>query len=178
MQQEHSLALLEMASKFAARKHDVRQYLWDVLVKNVGKDTHIVGCDGHRLVKITIDDFIAVLPERICIQSVKNAVKINDSIVLAAASPDRAAKAYPDYDKLIPEISKRTIIEATMPDVNPIYLAESMAALAKVFKKFSNLYGTEKRVSFLGLNEERGLHLCANINKDIKIEIIIMPMRK
>ena len=57
MQDLEVIHLLDHASQFVADKKDHRQYLWDVLVKQVETDTHIVAANGHILIKITLPGY-------------------------------------------------------------------------------------------------------------------------
>jgi len=165
------IAALECASKFVADKADCRHYLHHVLIKNVDRDCHIVASDGHRLVQITLHDHHQVNAGLYQINSVKDAVKVNNDWLLRLA--DSSVGTYPDYTRLIPTDSGAF----DMPvGINASYVAEAMTAYTRLYKKIAG-------DKYCGIKQVRADSEGANVwrhdfkQTPISVDIVIMPMR-
>ena len=165
------LVLLECASAFAAGKNEPRHYLKAVLIRNVDTDCHIVAADGHKLAKIVIKDYQTDLPERLIVQSIKDAIKVKNFCML---SEDKESKdsQYPDYTRLMPAESETC---EGLPVINASYLADMSAAYVRVLKK---LYGCKfAGLKLKAINKDKGNLFGNDIAANVSIDFVIMPMR-
>jgi hypothetical protein len=167
------LALLELALPFAG-VDDLRRYLNAVLIRNVGTDCHIVAANGHILAKIVIRDFNHSLGyERVTTQSIKDAVKVKNVVMLQECSETKDQN-YPEYNRLIPEPMDKP---DSLPAFNCLYLSIMGTAYSKAFNK---LWG--KRDKFAGLqmktaSQHNGNLFEAEMAANITAQFVIMPMR-
>lgn len=164
------LAALELAASFTATKKDLRYYLQDVLVKNVGGDCHVVATDGHKLVKITLRGYNSTLPERIDVISIKKAASFKD---MSLALESTLGGNYPEYERLFPAFETTV----TLPHINLQYLAESCTALVKFNRR---LHGSKFcALDFTQLSETgSNVFTYKSSDEELSIQFIIMPIRK
>lgn len=166
------LTLLELASVFVSDKTDCRSYLHDI----VYKDNQIIAANGHMLVKIVlkenhIDNEPILLPERLLIKSVKDAVKVKN-ISLLTENIDNKDTVYPDIKRLIPDTFT---MGSDIVGMNIGYLATAMTALNKACKKIQS--GKYHGMKIVQTNKDNGNFFTCNIGDEIEITICIMPMR-
>lgn len=168
------LQLMHYATAFAAGKDEVRTYLQNVLVRNVGGTCHIVAADGHRMTKIEIPDYIAPIAfELVTSDSIKNATKIKD-YTLSILADGSSSGTYPDYQRLLPT-DNPPVDCYDMPAFNAVYLEEAMAALGRLFKQIT---GDKYNSVILERLDLKGANVFRSMLREITVKIVIMPIRK
>jgi DNA polymerase III sliding clamp (beta) subunit (PCNA family) len=164
------LTLLELAKNFAG-KDDVRHYLNDVLIRNVGTTCHIVACDGHQLCKIVVEDYQTKLPERLSVDSITKAAKVNEFSLLVASdiNPD---VLYPEYDRLINVYTKD---EKSFPMINAVFLNNLSSAVIRATRKICKAKNTG--IDIISMDHDCGAIFSAKIGEAVAT-FVIMGMKK
>lgn len=167
---EKLLHILDYATNFAAGKDEIRRYLQDVMIKNVGDDCHVVACDGHQLIKVVMEKYTHDIGfDRLTAESVKNAAKVNEKSLLRESS---VTADYPDYDRLMPNYDGCE----SLPGINVAFLSNAFTKLQALIRKVNK----EKmgRVCFEKLSYDNGCLFTHKLDEFTFINIVIMPMRK
>ena len=159
----HILAVLKLASKFGDKK-DVRQFVNHVQAF----EKTIIATDGHVAIRITSDSF-QEHKTQYTIESIEKAAKVDCLSLLECLEPESFIH-FPPVDKIFRPQERHTIESATFDVKYILKIAQALEAFRKDLKL------PKARLTINPLSSDSA-NLMSMVIDDIKIEVILMPLK-